>query len=278
MQAKRVEDQLTKAAQLMDEVGRDLQPTYRDVGIPTKEIMRKVALRGQFGRKSYQPADFCYNMINEDPRSFEHHVFEQIRWGRFRYRGLHFPYTGPISWKGTQVGVWTNGTYQLWKDPRPRQVSSTDDVADLRIEKDIHEILLREIPATTKAALVSARIGQGAFRTEVLHLWGDRCAVTESKTKEAIRASHIQPWKESSDEERLDPHNGLPLVGNLDALFDAGLISFDRIGKMLISSKLNSAERAIFGFDESGKKSLRKKPSLKTAKYLTWHSANCFKK
>src|ERR1700688_2426247 len=46
-------------------------------------------------------------------------------------------------------------------------------------------------------------------------------------------------WCNSTDDERLNPNNGLPLVANLDALFDSGLISFDRNGEMLVSPALH---------------------------------------
>ena len=136
-------------------------------------------------------------------------------------------------------------------------------LGDSTLAEDLHEITARNIDATTKAALVSARIGQGRFRADVLRLWGNRCAVTRSVTQKAIRASHITPWRESTDEERLDPYNGLPLLANLDALFDAGLISFDPSGKMLISSQLTAAERGIFGL--VGGAASQKKPSVKNS-------------
>ena len=128
---------------------------------------------------------------------------------------------------------------------------------------------------TTKESLINARVGQGEFRGAVLALWGNRCSVTGAVTLDAIRASHIKPWRASTDAERLDPHNGLPLVASLDALFDAGLISFESSGKLLVSSVLNAAERHIFGIAD---KSLAKRPTPKTAEYLTYHRRHVFRK
>jgi predicted restriction endonuclease len=59
----------------------------------------------------------------------------------------------------------------------------------------------------------------------------------------AIRASHILPWKDATSAERLDPNNGLPLVATIDALFDAGLISFQQDGAIIISDSIPPAER-----------------------------------
>ena len=134
--------------------------------------------------------------------------------------------------------------------------------------EDLNSILEKKIDPTTKDALVSARMGQGRFRRQVLGLWGNCCAVTCSMTLKAIRASHIKPWRESSDEERLDPSNGLPLVASLDALFDAGLISFDSSRKLIVSSMLNARERQIYGI---GGQSLAKNPTAKTSEYLACH-------
>lgn len=61
---------------------------------------------------------------------------------------------------------------------------------------------------------------------------------------QVLRASHAKPWRHCSDSERLDPDNGLPLVATLDALFDAGLITFDAGGCMEISTHLDENQQA----------------------------------
>src|SRR5207244_8454758 len=109
------------------------------------------------------------------------------------------------------------------------------------------------------------------FLNRVLQLWNNGCSVSGSMIQAAIRASHIKPWRESSNAERLDPNNGLPLIASLDALFDAGLISFDSSGRLIVSSKMSTTERNIFGINEM---SLRKKPTAKTAEYLGLHRAS----
>jgi hypothetical protein len=128
--------------------------------------------------------------------------------------------------------------------------------------------------ATVQEALRQARLGQGWFRTAVLGAWGNRCAVTGSSVLEAVRASHVKCWSNSNDTERLDPNNGLPLVANLDALFDRGLISFDQAGEMLVSPRLDVAERQIFGLDEPQK--LLRSPNRELLKYLAWHRRHLF--
>ncbi len=126
---------------------------------------------------------------------------------------------------------------------------------------------------TTKQSLVDARIGQGRFRADLLSTWDSSCAVTGATTLNAIRASHIKPWRLSSNEERLDSANGLPLIANLDALFDSGLITFSDDGALLVSPCMPEDEKVIFGLHGLR---LRKPPSGRTAAYLDFHRSHLF--
>jgi predicted restriction endonuclease len=51
-------------------------------------------------------------------------------------------------------------------------------------------------------------------------------------------ASHIVPWKDASDEVRLDVNNGILLSPTYDALFDRHYISFDNSGKIILSDTI----------------------------------------
>ncbi|MEI7700401.1 MAG: HNH endonuclease [Planctomycetia bacterium] len=133
---------------------------------------------------------------------------------------------------------------------------------DARHEPDEHGY-------TDRQALVKARVGQGIFRDQVLNLWSYQCSVTGCGIQEALRASHIKPWSESTDQERLDPYNGLPLLATLDALFDKHLIGFDLQGKMLISSELSKPERELL---LPRKRRLLRKPDHVTARFLKEHA------
>lgn len=147
-----------------------------------------------------------------------------------------------------------------------------DDIAgtsaNKREELEIDTEIARDIPTTERQALVKARVGQGLFRDQVLSLWSYQCAVTGCTVQEALRASHIKPWSESTDEERLDPSNGLPLVATLDALFDKNLIAFDSKGRMQVSKQLSSEERALLIPSPCN---LRRPPAGRTVKYLKRH-------
>ena len=105
----------------------------------------------------------------------------------------------------------------------------------------------RERSPTTRQALVSARIGQGLYREQMLDIWHQRCAVTGCTLRSVLIASHARAWKESSDAERLDPYNGLPLTASIDKLFDQGLISFADDGSLLRDPALSDTDLAHLG-------------------------------
>lgn len=131
---------------------------------------------------------------------------------------------------------------------RDAEISSNLTKPDVsEIHQDIENVLVQDISATEKQRLISARLGQGKFRSDVLGLWQGACAVTRSTTLAVIRASHCKPWRSCTNEERLDPANGLPLVATLDALFDAGLITFTDNGELAASPRLQDETLRVDG-------------------------------
>jgi putative restriction endonuclease len=64
---------------------------------------------------------------------------------------------------------------------------------------------------------------------------------------ELLRASHIVPWTDCRDAQRLDVHNGLLLSALWDAAFAKGLVSFADDGTVLLSSKPAKAARIALG-------------------------------
>lgn len=95
-----------------------------------------------------------------------------------------------------------------------------------------------DIGATTKEQLVKSRRGQGIFKQNVF-LNEKKCRVTGVSDLKFLRASHIKPWKDSNDDEKLNGCNGLLLAPHIDHLFDKGMISFKDNGDLIISKKLN---------------------------------------
>lgn len=138
------------------------------------------------------------------------------------------------------------------------------------VNRDVEVLLEQE---TERQAIINSRIGQGKFRDSLIKFWGS-CAITGCSRIDMLRASHIKPWSEASNQERLDVHNGLLLIPNLDAAFDAGYISFDDEGKIMISETLADNDRNRLGIH----------PELKITGlaerhigYLQYHRNNKFK-
>ncbi|RYF89516.1 MAG: HNH endonuclease [Chitinophagaceae bacterium] len=91
---------------------------------------------------------------------------------------------------------------------------------------------------TERKGLVTSRVGQGAYRKSVLYRWDFSCAVTGYNKKEVLIASHIVPWCDATDNQRLDVNNSVLLSPTYDALFDRHLISFEDSGKIILSDQL----------------------------------------
>lgn len=100
---------------------------------------------------------------------------------------------------------------------------------------------------TERRGLVTSRVGQGYYRQLVVEKFNGLCAVKRAGPKEILIASHIVPWRDSSDEERLDLENGILLSPNYDALFDKHLISFDDSGGILFSPLLDEDQATKLG-------------------------------
>jgi putative restriction endonuclease len=96
------------------------------------------------------------------------------------------------------------------------------------------ELITSNNLATDRSALIKARVGQGLFRQRVFELERS-CRVTRVENPEHLIASHIKPWRESDNSERLHCANGLMLTPNVDHLFDRGFISFSGDGELLVS-------------------------------------------
>lgn len=104
---------------------------------------------------------------------------------------------------------------------------------------------------TERSGLVTSRVGQGYYRDLLMTKWNRTCPVTGSKREKILIASHIKPWSESDEDERVDQENGILLSPNADALFDRHLISFDNDGNLLKSSKISTIELSQLGISEN---------------------------
>nr|WP_275435832.1 HNH endonuclease [Vibrio sp. Of14-4] len=145
------------------------------------------------------------------------------------------------------------------------------ELAQIDLNADIRQVMVdKTLTDTEKSIMVSARVGQGHFRAQLLQMWGG-CAVTGYRNTQMLLASHIKPWRDSNHQERLDKFNGLLLLANLDKAFDLGFISFDDSGKVLISHYLETPEVLGLREDMSFNVMAEHKP------YLRYHRGELFK-
>ncbi len=171
--------------------------------------------------------------------------------------------------------------YDSWFLPTPKvltiQPSEVETELEVNAATDIlYELeALEQLPETERQAVILSRVGQGKFRDQVIAYW-KKCAVTDAACVPLLKASHIKPWRDASNEERLDPFNGLLLSPNVDAAFDAGYITFDPNGKIILSGEIEGA--AAYQMHINSK--LRINAKLLTEKhrtYLEYHQLHVFR-
>lgn len=126
---------------------------------------------------------------------------------------------------------------------------------------------------TEQRQIIVSRLGQGNFRKNVIRLWGS-CSLTGLQNLSLLRASHIKPWKDSDNQERLTPFNGLLLTPDYDFLFDKGYVSFLENGSILISNRLDGFARKVFDVKDD----LRlRRVFPENKEYLDFHRSEIFK-
>jgi putative restriction endonuclease len=77
--------------------------------------------------------------------------------------------------------------------------------------------------------------------------------VTKVERLEHLVASHTKPWRDSTNEERLDGENGLLLTPTIDHLFDKGFISFEDKGDLIVSPVADRASLLKMGIKPEAK-------------------------
>lgn len=150
-----------------------------------------------------------------------HLFYREIHHSSFEYKGLV-----ELIDHNLQADRPSKFVFRLFHD-----LSARDDLR-------MHQREISILPETERESVIKARIGQGIFRKQLLEMW-DGCAVTGVKLPDLLRASHIKPWRNSTNPERINRYNGLLLLPQYDHLFDKGFISFDDEGQLLRSPALD---------------------------------------
>jgi putative restriction endonuclease len=125
---------------------------------------------------------------------------------------------------------------------------STDDLDswERKLEQGVTDDT--SIPETDRLAIVRARIGQGLFKERVGRI-ESKCRITGVENPAHLVASHCKPWRDSTNEERLNGENGLLLTPSIDHLFDRGFIGFENNGGLIISPVAHCPSLQRMGID-----------------------------
>jgi putative restriction endonuclease len=132
-----------------------------------------------------------------------------------------------------------------WDEARPLvETDGQQEWEDIEQRRIIHV----EIPSTTRHALI--RVGQGLFKERVSRI-EKSCRITLVNNPTHLIGSHIKPWRESDNEERLHEGNGILLTPTADHLFDRGFISLEDSGDAIVSPVVDLVSLRRMGLDHS---------------------------
>ncbi|WP_419840911.1 HNH endonuclease [Candidatus Poriferisodalis sp.] len=161
-----------------------------------------------------------------------------------------------------------------------------EDAVKLRAQKlRLGQVL--SAAETTQIVQHRARIGQRAFRVDVLRNFDYTCgfcgmAPRSLSGNPLLVASHIKPWADSTNRERRDPHNGIAACPIHDAAFDKGLITVNGGLRVHRSRKLRQSILIDVGvehnFGDSLADTLLVPPGTASPRgsYLSWHQQHVY--
>lgn len=156
----------------------------------------------------------------------------------------------------------------------------TDKNIDTNGENEIDLEVIKEVKneptlsQTEKSQIIMARVGQGIFRRTLIQET-NYCPITQIDDTNLLIASHIKPWRNSSNNERINPKNGLLLTPTFDRLFDKGFISFTNDKKLIISPHLTNLN--IERLSIKNEMLISKLPIEGREEYLDYHREHILK-
>jgi len=131
-----------------------------------------------------------------------------------------------------------------------------------------------DLDETEKEQLIKSRRGQGIYRKNLMS-FETKCRVTGLDDNKHLRASHIKPWRASTNFEKLDGNNGFLLSPHVDHLFDRGYLSFTDAGHIMISPDLSVRTLEMWGIDPETKIGPIRAEQLP---YLAFHRDSIFRR
>ena len=128
-------------------------------------------------------------------------------------------------------------------------------------------------------AVRKVRESQTFFRKAVLSAYENTCCVTGIDIDPLLVASHIKPWTDSNETERLNPQNGLCLNALHDRAFDRGLIAITDDYAIAVSSTItrctsDAVRKMLLWYN--GQKIKLPSRFLPRTDFLAWHRDNVF--
>lgn len=133
------------------------------------------------------------------------------------------------------------------------------------------DVETNDLKGIEKHAYIKVRVNQTTFRNQLLEKY-QKCCLCGIDEPKLLIASHIKPWANSQDVEKLDFFNGLLFCPHHDKLFDLGLIGFDEQGRILISPKLKPHNQILLNLHNEMKIHVDEKHQH----YLDFHRQNIF--
>lgn len=214
--------------QVIDFVSRNEGKWLPTIGGQARFSVHKVGERAfRFTTQAGTPRNENYDYIGRSLNVFNETGSFKIRDYRLTSRTVNASYVLGLFWQtAAEIG----------------------DLQNVPPETPIEDKEVLAAKPTEQTALRKSRLGQGPYRESLLQL-RRKCYVTGFSEAKLLRASHIKPWVDCNNRERLDPYNGLLLTPNYDLLFDKGLVSFEDNGGILISSQLSKEAVTALGIN-----------------------------
>jgi len=131
-----------------------------------------------------------------------------------------------------------------------------------------------EVVATARfgtPALITPRLGQGAFRLCVTDSYERRCAVTGEKTLPILDAAHIKAFSAGGEHV---PSNGILLRTDIHRLFDLGYVTISPNGRFEVGQRLKTDfdnGRHYYELHGASVRAPRDHDALPSAAALRWH-------
>lgn len=120
------------------------------------------------------------------------------------------------------------------------------DYWEHRLEEDV--VANQALGSTERESIIRARRGQGLFKDRVMQI-EKGCRITGVTNSVHLVASHCKPWRDATNDERLNGENGLLLTPSIDHLFDRGFIGFENNGTLIISPVAHRPSLKRMGID-----------------------------